>query len=160
MDIPLYSKAGCSADFCVTTEESVKNCTACVFPFTYQGITYTECTYVGGYSKPWCGTKTDENGIYQSGNWGFCNTDKCPSKIPEIQDCASVDFCITTKGSTKECSKCIFPFTYEGITYTGCTLYGGYSQPWCATSTDEKGMYQSGNWGFCDMDKGYCTEEI
>ena len=72
--------AGCNIDSCVTTEDSVKKCMPCVFPFTYDGITHTECTYYGGYSKPWCGTKTDENGIYQGGNWGYCNMDKCTSE--------------------------------------------------------------------------------
>ena len=81
------STAGCSADFCITTEYSKKACTACVFPFTYDGITHSQCTYYGGYSKPWCGTKTDENGVYQSGNWGYCNMDKCtaPELIQEIE---------------------------------------------------------------------------
>ena len=72
--------AGCNIDSCVTTEDSVKKCMPCVFPFTYDGITHTSCTYYGGYSKPWCGTKTDENGLYQSGQWGYCNMDKCTSE--------------------------------------------------------------------------------
>ena len=75
------SNAGCSVDSCITTEESVKQCTACVFPFTYEGITHTECTFYGGHSKPWCGTKTDENGLYQSGNWGYCNMDRCTYEL-------------------------------------------------------------------------------
>merc|ERR1719282_261967 len=35
---------------------------ACVFPFTYQGIIYNECTYVDA-DKPWCITDI---------GWGYC----------------------------------------------------------------------------------------
>jgi len=82
---------------CITTEDSKKAYTACDFPFTYDGITHTECTYYGGYSKPWCGTKTDENGLYQSGHWGYCNMDKCtaPELIQEIS--ANTTTSTTTK---------------------------------------------------------------
>ena len=146
----------CAVDSCITTEDSTKKCTECVFPFTLEGITHTACTNHGGYSKPWCGTKTDENGVYQNGNWGYCNMDKCPDEL--TQACA-VDSCITTKDSKQKCSKCTFPFTYDGITHTACTTQGGTSKPWCATSTDENGNYQSGNWGYCDMDKN-CPEEL
>ena len=37
----------------------------CVFPFRYKGILYYECTTAGGYSKPWCTTKT---------NWDYCGS--------------------------------------------------------------------------------------
>ena len=72
------------------------------------------------------------------------------------KDCHS---CITTKDSeqTQRYMPCVFPFTYDGITHTACTYYGGYSTPWCSTKTDENGLYQSGQWGYCDMDK--CTSE-
>merc|ERR1711973_466895 len=33
--------------------------TACVFPFTYMGQTYTSCTNAGGFQPAWCSTKTD-----------------------------------------------------------------------------------------------------
>ena len=146
----------CGIDSCITTEESKKKCTECVFPFTYKGVTHTACTTYGGYSTPWCGTKTDENGVYKSGHWGYCNMDKCTDEL--TQACA-VDSCITTKDSKQKCSKCAFPFTYKGITHTACTFYGGYSKPWCATSTDENGNYKSGKWGYCDMNKG-CPDEL
>ena len=54
---------------------------SCVFPFTVQGTTYYACTYdfnfITGH-KPWCSTKTDENGKHISGNWGVCDDkDNC-----------------------------------------------------------------------------------
>ena len=43
--------------------------------------------YVGyeGQSKFWCATKVDENQVYISGNWGWCN-ENCPTKTPNTQN--------------------------------------------------------------------------
>ncbi|CAK0812418.1 unnamed protein product [Prorocentrum cordatum] len=47
----------------------------CVFPFTYNFQTYTECTTAGtgwpGYS--WCATEVDWLGVVSSGRWGVCS---------------------------------------------------------------------------------------
>ena len=43
---------------------------ACVFPFTYKGITYNSCTRVDA-SQPWCSTES----VYSS-KWGYCNCDQ------------------------------------------------------------------------------------
>ena len=55
--------------------------TACVFPFTVQGNTFYSCTYEFNFltrnQKPWCSTKTDENGKHLDGNWGVCDMDTC-----------------------------------------------------------------------------------
>ena len=54
---------------------------ACVFPFTVQGNTFYSCTYEFNFltrnQKPWCSTKTDENGKHLDGNWGVCDMDTC-----------------------------------------------------------------------------------
>ena len=34
---------------------------SCIFPFTYQGVKYYECTYAGS-STPWCATAVDMEG--------------------------------------------------------------------------------------------------
>ena len=34
----------------------------CVFPFTWQGVTHNTCTTAGGFSSPWCSTRTDRSG--------------------------------------------------------------------------------------------------
>ena len=56
----------------------------CVFPFTWQGVTYTSCTTAGGFD-PWCSTATDHSGAHVTGNYGDCN-DQClqtsPSSTP------------------------------------------------------------------------------
>lgn len=41
---------------------------------------------------------------------------------------------------------CVFPFTYRGVTYKGCTTVNHY-RPWCAYDS----AYQTGRWGNCDM---------
>ena len=52
----------------------------CVFPFTYEGVVYTECTTVGD-DKPWCSTLTDQNGnhVGDQGKWGYCASN-CTTK--------------------------------------------------------------------------------
>jgi len=48
----------------------------CVFPFTFKGEVYTECTTVDSPDDetPWCSTLTDENGnhVGLQGKWGYC----------------------------------------------------------------------------------------
>ena len=49
----------------------------CVFPFTFQGTTYTSCTTDGDDDgKLWCSTLVDNRGIHVSGQgqFGFCDT--------------------------------------------------------------------------------------
>ena len=58
--------------------------------------------------------------------------------------------CKTTGGAVAN-AKCVFPFTYKGITYQTCTYFGGYiRQPWCATETNAQGGYISKKWGLCE----------
>ena len=50
----------------------------CIFPFVYNGITYTTCALENdGY---WCSTKVDSNGVHigNQGNWGTCASDCNP----------------------------------------------------------------------------------
>ena len=78
-----YSRRTCSPK-CRTSQgyqNKGKLDTACVFPFTVQGNTYCTCTYdfnsMTLHQKPWCSTKTDENGKHVSGNWGVCDNNDC-----------------------------------------------------------------------------------
>ena len=43
---------------------------ACIFPFTYKGITYNSCTDVEE-DRPWCATGTDYEGNL---DFGFCES--------------------------------------------------------------------------------------
>ena len=43
----------------------------CVFPFTYYGETYHNCTNIDKPRGLWCATKVDGNGTME--RWGYCN---------------------------------------------------------------------------------------
>ena len=54
----------------------------CVFPFKFQGKTYSTCTNRIKHKKhnlPWCSTKVDERGnhISHQRKWGNCEEDSC-----------------------------------------------------------------------------------
>ena len=40
------------------------NTASCVFPFTYRGVTYNSCSYVGNGNVPWCSTAVDSAGMH------------------------------------------------------------------------------------------------
>ncbi|XP_078344236.1 uncharacterized protein LOC144629868 isoform X1 [Oculina patagonica] len=40
--------------------------------------------------------------------------------------------------------QCVFPFTYEGETYNGCTYAGDWTRPWCSHDST-----YNGNWSKC-----------
>ena len=43
-------------------------------------------------------------------------------------------------------SVCVFPFSYRGVTYTGCSTVDNDGYPWCYTSYD----YETDHlWGNC-----------
>merc|ERR1712055_95989 len=48
---------------------------SCYFPFRLQGVTYTQCTTAGGYSKAWCPTAYNAYESYHAtGQWGYCGS--------------------------------------------------------------------------------------
>ncbi|XP_037357539.1 matrix metalloproteinase-9-like [Talpa occidentalis] len=106
----------------------------CVFPFTFEGRSYSACTTDGrsdGYR--WCATTASYD---QDKLFGFCPT--------------RVDSTVTGGNSAGE--QCVFPFTFLGKEYSTCTREGrSDGHLWCATTSnfdiDKK-------WGFCP-DKGY-----
>ena len=72
-----------SDKICQTTSDSKVPNAECVFPFTYENITYTGCPMDQvGKTKRWCPTETDENGLYlhDQKNYGFCSKN-CPIHI-------------------------------------------------------------------------------
>merc|ERR1711872_1143992 len=50
----------------------------CVFPFKYNGVVHSACTYARGFSKPWCATRVDYWGRHMEGYWGDCDASSCP----------------------------------------------------------------------------------
>ena len=56
---------------CKTTTGPDQN-KPCVFPFTFSGVTYTECTKAN-FDHLWCSTKVDDNGNFIQNHWGNCD---------------------------------------------------------------------------------------
>ena len=58
----------------------------------------------------------------------------------------------TTTGGGRTGAKCVFPFTYKDVKYTGCSLEDADDgKPWCSTKTDANGQHVGGQgqWGHC-----------
>ncbi|KAB1262301.1 Matrix metalloproteinase-9 [Camelus dromedarius] len=106
----------------------------CVFPFTFEGRSYSACTTDGrsdGYR--WCATTAnyDQDKLY-----GFCPT--------------RADSTVTGGNSAGEL--CVFPFTFLGKEYSTCTREGrNDGHLWCATTSN---FDRDKKWGFCP-DQGY-----
>ncbi|XP_075033821.1 matrix metalloproteinase-9 [Mixophyes fleayi] len=105
----------------------------CVFPFIFDGESYSSCTTEGrsdGYR--WCGTTANYD---TDKKYGFC-----PNR-----DTAVV-------GGNSQGDPCVFPFTFLGKTYRQCTSDGRDDRKlWCATTSSYD---QDRKWGFC-ADQGY-----
>lgn len=77
-----------------------------------------------------------------------------PTRIPTKQPTRSPtaigfppfvpDYLCTAKGKP-----CLFPFTYLGTQFTGCTLESD-NKPWCATEIDKTNGGEVVEWGYCD----------
>lgn len=103
---------------------------SCVFPFMYGDIQYYGCTSVD-HDQLWCATQSGDE--YE---WGNCNCST--SSVSE--------FVPRTCGGTANGSACVFPFTYEGMVYNGCTTFDA-TDLWCATQSGDVGAHDQ--WGFC-----------
>ncbi|XP_004636179.1 matrix metalloproteinase-9 [Octodon degus] len=100
----------------------------CHFPFTFEGRSYSSCTTDGRTDNtPWCSTTADYDTDRQ---YGFCPSER-----------------LYTQHGNGDGKPCVFPFTFEGRSYSACTTDGrsdGYR--WCATTAnyDQDKLY-----GFC-----------
>ena len=67
------------------------------------------------------------------------------------EDCSQ---CLTNGGDSLN-SKCVFPFIYQGKTFSSCTRFDDPDhKPWCSTLVDENGRHVclQGKWGYCGND--------
>ena len=71
-----------------------------------------------------------------------------PSEISLVSDDVEEETCRTEGGADVD-KDCVFPFTFQGRNFTGCTFHFGVSQSWCSTETDSEGHYMPGRWGYC-----------
>ena len=115
----------------------------CVFPFTYQGAEYYRCTYADSPTH-WCATEVDSAGVVVTNKWGDCDTGSLSSCEPET---ISVPTCTTESGPYPD-EACVFPFRYNGVTYTSCTTQDK-DQAWCSTKTTLAGTHTPGFYGYC-----------
>eukprot|EP00095_Tigriopus_kingsejongensis_P002459 maker-scaffold1402_size43054-snap-gene-0.7 protein:Tk02459 transcript:maker-scaffold1402_size43054-snap-gene-0.7-mRNA-1 annotation:"hemolymph proteinase 24" len=146
---------GCST---VPTENGTQGAELCVFPFSFEGITFTSCTDAGDPNGiKWCSVGVDDQGVHLpgQGRWGHCDKELCPkSFLTKIRSEPSNDrdqegSCIAVTEDNSE-EVCVFPFQYNGKVYNGCTAEGDpEGHPWCSLRTDEDGVHISGNWGHC-----------
>ncbi|XP_005363192.1 matrix metalloproteinase-9 [Microtus ochrogaster] len=112
----------------VPTHFGNANGAPCHFPFTFEGRSYLACTTDGRTDgAPWCSTTAN----YDSDRkFGFCPSEK-----------------LYTEHGNADGKPCVFPFIFEGRSYSACTTEGrsdGYR--WCATTAnyDQDKLY-----GFC-----------
>merc|ERR1711990_366042 len=56
--------------------------------------------------------------------------------------------CLTV-GGRKVNARCVFPFSFRGRTYNGCTTIS-LKKLWCSTRTDSNGKHIRGQWGYCN----------
>ena len=64
-----------------TSTTAAPSCpTPCRFPFIYQGVVHYACTKAGGFSRPWCSTRTDAWGKHITGHFADCGVG-CPVEI-------------------------------------------------------------------------------
>jgi len=108
----------------------------CVFPFSYKGALYKECTTVDNSGVAWCSTQTDHEGVHTKGKWGNCDAGCAPG-------------CSTVSGPV-EGGLCVFPFRWQGKVYRECTSAHNDGILWCATQTDRQGNYVDDKWGHCE----------
>eukprot|EP00096_Caligus_rogercresseyi_P013896 TRINITY_DN647_c0_g1_i14.p1 TRINITY_DN647_c0_g1~~TRINITY_DN647_c0_g1_i14.p1 ORF type:complete len:313 (+),score=3.49 TRINITY_DN647_c0_g1_i14:40-978(+) len=108
---------------------------SCVFPFIYNGVTYAACTTIDNGNNAWCATSVNTQNEYT--NYGDCSATGC-----QVETTATSSGCATTNGKN-----CVFPFMYNGVSYSTCTTVDFGNNAWCATSLTSSG--ESNAYGLC-----------
>lgn len=110
-------------------------------------------------TKTWCSTKTDKNGNHVTGQneYGHCGI-HCPRQPVDgarISGSGSAPLvngkCLTVSGPNPG-KPCIFPFIYDGKSYSGCPIDpDDSSKRWCSTKVDNKGQHvaKQNEYGHC-----------
>uniref|UniRef100_A0A8C4YGT5 Fibronectin type-II domain-containing protein n=1 Tax=Gopherus evgoodei TaxID=1825980 RepID=A0A8C4YGT5_9SAUR len=141
----------------------------CVFPFTYKGKVYTECTAEDS-DRLWCATTAsyDQNKafkfcseegelprpcffpfVYKKSSFRACT--RLQSHLPWCATTADYDtdqrwsYCSDTMLGGNSEEPCMFPFSYKGKLYTACTMVDS-KRPWCATTRNYEVDHK---WRYC-----------
>ncbi len=137
-----------------TTEEGIPMNpeVPCMFPYMVYGNIIPNCSKKSYWSEgaPWCALALEEDGITclndcseQGINWDSCNA--CSGSDSTLEESGTVTSCETDPRVTMEGEPCVFPFEYNGKTYTDCTTDSydiwkdGYYHPvhpWCALDSE------------------------
>merc|ERR1712083_1161937 len=114
-----------------------------------------------------CADNSDERNckvLCNSQQFTCDNGEKCiplSYQCDDYQDCYDNSdelYCPTWTGLSRSptvCTaggqRCIFPFNYEGQSYSSCTDKGSENgKPWCALEVDSNDNVVSGKWEDCD----------
>ena len=87
---------------------SMNSSCACVFPFKYNGRTYSDCTHVD-HTQLWCPQKVNSKGEWAPPMaWGECAT-VCPRPCKSHGNCDARHYCgVQGKGKPPNCESCHF----------------------------------------------------
>ncbi|XP_053119943.1 uncharacterized protein LOC128330723 [Hemicordylus capensis] len=135
----------------------------CVFPFIFRGKFYHNCTTDGlGDGKLWCATTSNYVGDM---NWKLCEDSESETPLaPALVDPQTISptsvlltvpqtiaptFVLPSSGPKAESPSCVFPFIYNGATYSTCTSEGmNDGSFWCATSSN---FDMDMEWMYCNV---------
>ena len=149
--------------FTVYTLSGNDNHAPCVFPFIYDGMKFTECTYKGcKHNKVWCATTSNYD---KDKKWGHCQTDSdvtadCIDRHSRCGEWARDGECVVngpymckkcprscglcTHGGNGRGGPCKFPFFYKDRFVYDCLRFN--KKTWCATTTNYN---KDKRWGYC-----------
>merc|ERR1711990_845073 len=102
-----------------------------------------------------CDGSLDECRDIQPKQWCQDNINRCKDRgFPAFQkycreSCGCSSGSCLTVGGRKVNARCVFPFSFRGRTYNGCTTIS-LKKLWCSTRTDSNGKHIRGHWGYCN----------
>ena len=151
---------------CEVIEEASGLEKPCVFPFTFRGVTYNDCTSEDDPDgNLWCSTKVNETGnhIGEQSLWGFCENPSCfQNNILDTEDPGEaetttilpvlVNSCEVFENATDSKKECSFPFKMDGKIYNGCTdRHEPSGKFWCPTKLNSTTQEMiTSFWGWCE----------